>query len=84
MLEMSMIWLFFSKPPHADSAVSKLQFFELSTVGCSFVSKQEAHICDLENKLEFQNVECGELGDEKLRRGEQNSSSRHMELVKSA
>lgn len=26
---------------------------ESSTVGRSIVSKQEAHVCDLENKLEF-------------------------------
>ncbi|XP_061703740.1 unconventional myosin-XVIIIb-like isoform X3 [Syngnathoides biaculeatus] len=33
---------------------SKLQFLESSTVGRSIVSKQEARVCDLENKLEFQ------------------------------
>uniref|UniRef100_A0A3P9MEK1 Myosin motor domain-containing protein n=1 Tax=Oryzias latipes TaxID=8090 RepID=A0A3P9MEK1_ORYLA len=33
---------------------SRLQFLEASTVGRSIVSKQEARICDLENKLEFQ------------------------------
>ncbi|KAM6902590.1 unconventional myosin-XVIIIb isoform 1-T2 [Xenentodon cancila] len=33
---------------------SRLQFLESSTVGRSIVSKQEAHVCDLENKLEFQ------------------------------
>ncbi|KAF6726121.1 Unconventional myosin-XVIIIb, partial [Oryzias melastigma] len=34
--------------------VSRLQFLEASTVGRSIVSKQEARVCDLENKLEFQ------------------------------
>ncbi|XP_061553551.1 unconventional myosin-XVIIIb-like isoform X3 [Phycodurus eques] len=33
---------------------SRLQFLESSTVGRSIVSKQEARVCDLENKLEFQ------------------------------
>ncbi|XP_061590031.1 unconventional myosin-XVIIIb-like isoform X2 [Cololabis saira] len=33
---------------------SRVQFLESSTVGRSIVSKQEAHVCDLENKLEFQ------------------------------
>ncbi|XP_077442138.1 unconventional myosin-XVIIIb [Vanacampus margaritifer] len=32
---------------------SRLHFLEASTVGRSIVSKQEAHVCDLENKLEF-------------------------------
>lgn len=34
--------------------VSRMQFLESSTVGRSIVSKQEARVCDLENKLEFQ------------------------------
>ncbi|XP_037609622.1 unconventional myosin-XVIIIb-like isoform X2 [Sebastes umbrosus] len=34
--------------------VSRVQFLEASTVGRSIVSKQEARVCDLENKLEFQ------------------------------
>uniref|UniRef100_A0A8C6MID4 Myosin motor domain-containing protein n=1 Tax=Nothobranchius furzeri TaxID=105023 RepID=A0A8C6MID4_NOTFU len=34
--------------------VSRVQFLESSTVGRSIVSKQEARVCDLENKLEFQ------------------------------
>nr|XP_057913691.1 unconventional myosin-XVIIIb-like isoform X2 [Doryrhamphus excisus] len=33
---------------------SRLHFLESSTVGRSIVSKQEARVCDLENKLEFQ------------------------------
>ncbi|XP_069557143.1 unconventional myosin-XVIIIb-like isoform X1 [Brachyistius frenatus] len=33
---------------------SRVQFLESSTVGRSIVSKQEARVCDLENKLEFQ------------------------------
>ncbi|XP_071322123.1 unconventional myosin-XVIIIb-like isoform X2 [Trachinotus anak] len=37
-----------------QQAVSRLQFLESSTVGRSIVSKQEARVCDLENKLEFQ------------------------------
>ncbi|XP_037122211.1 LOW QUALITY PROTEIN: unconventional myosin-XVIIIb-like [Syngnathus acus] len=32
---------------------SRLHFLESSTVGRSIVSKQEARVCDLENKLEF-------------------------------
>ncbi|XP_057675064.1 unconventional myosin-XVIIIb-like isoform X1 [Corythoichthys intestinalis] len=32
---------------------SRLQFVESSSVGRSIVSKQEARVCDLENKLEF-------------------------------
>uniref|UniRef100_A0A3Q3QBG7 Myosin motor domain-containing protein n=1 Tax=Monopterus albus TaxID=43700 RepID=A0A3Q3QBG7_MONAL len=32
----------------------RVQFLESSTVGRSIVSKQEARVCDLENKLEFQ------------------------------
>ncbi|XP_051906479.1 unconventional myosin-XVIIIb-like isoform X3 [Hippocampus zosterae] len=32
---------------------SRLRFMESSTVERSIVSKQEAHVCDLENKLEF-------------------------------
>ncbi|XP_077354527.1 unconventional myosin-XVIIIb isoform X4 [Festucalex cinctus] len=32
---------------------SRLRFLEASTVGRSIVSKQEARVCDLENKLEF-------------------------------
>ncbi|XP_077479786.1 unconventional myosin-XVIIIb [Stigmatopora argus] len=32
---------------------SRLQFVEASSVGRSIVSKQEARVCDLENKLEF-------------------------------
>lgn len=44
---------------HAPAAqlqqcTSRLQFLESSTVGRSIVSKQEARVCDLENKLEFQ------------------------------
>ncbi|XP_034458601.1 unconventional myosin-XVIIIb-like isoform X1 [Hippoglossus hippoglossus] len=35
-------------------SVSRVQFLESSTVGRSIVSKQEARVCDLENKLEFQ------------------------------
>nr|XP_046231592.1 unconventional myosin-XVIIIb-like isoform X2 [Scatophagus argus] len=37
-----------------QQSVSRLQFLESSTVGRSIVSKQEARVCDLENKLEFQ------------------------------
>uniref|UniRef100_A0A3Q3GHY2 Myosin XVIIIB n=1 Tax=Kryptolebias marmoratus TaxID=37003 RepID=A0A3Q3GHY2_KRYMA len=37
-----------------QQCVSRLQFLESSTVGRSIVSKQEARVCDLENKLEFQ------------------------------
>uniref|UniRef100_A0A8C5A4H3 Myosin motor domain-containing protein n=1 Tax=Gadus morhua TaxID=8049 RepID=A0A8C5A4H3_GADMO len=36
-----------------QSSVSRVQFLESSTVGRSIVSKQEARVCDLENKLEF-------------------------------
>ncbi|KAG7277809.1 hypothetical protein CRUP_026110, partial [Coryphaenoides rupestris] len=35
-------------------SLSRVQFLESSTVGRSIVSKQEARVCDLENKLEFQ------------------------------
>ncbi|KAI4890434.1 hypothetical protein NFI96_010803 [Prochilodus magdalenae] len=34
--------------------VARVQFLESSTVARSIVSKQEARVCDLENKLEFQ------------------------------
>ncbi|XP_072310328.1 unconventional myosin-XVIIIb-like isoform X2 [Eucyclogobius newberryi] len=37
-----------------QQCVSRVQFLEASTVGRSIVSKQEARVCDLENKLEFQ------------------------------
>uniref|UniRef100_A0A3B4B8Y9 Myosin motor domain-containing protein n=1 Tax=Periophthalmus magnuspinnatus TaxID=409849 RepID=A0A3B4B8Y9_9GOBI len=37
-----------------QQSVSRVQFLESSTVGRSIVSKQEARVCDLENKLEFQ------------------------------
>ncbi|KAJ8400053.1 hypothetical protein AAFF_G00400920 [Aldrovandia affinis] len=37
-----------------QQSVTRLQFLESSTVGRSIVSKQEARVCDLENKLEFQ------------------------------
>uniref|UniRef100_A0A7N8XDA5 Myosin XVIIIB n=1 Tax=Mastacembelus armatus TaxID=205130 RepID=A0A7N8XDA5_9TELE len=37
-----------------EQCVSRVQFLESSTVGRSIVSKQEARVCDLENKLEFQ------------------------------
>nr|XP_002667190.4 unconventional myosin-XVIIIb-like [Danio rerio] len=37
-----------------QTSVSRVQFLESSTVSRSIVSKQEARICDLENKLEFQ------------------------------
>ncbi|KAF4082136.1 hypothetical protein AMELA_G00148240 [Ameiurus melas] len=37
-----------------QSSAAHLQFLESSTVARSIVSKQEAHVCDLENKLEFQ------------------------------
>uniref|UniRef100_A0A3P8SGA8 Tc1-like transposase DDE domain-containing protein n=1 Tax=Amphiprion percula TaxID=161767 RepID=A0A3P8SGA8_AMPPE len=36
-----------------QQSVSRVQFLESSTVGRSIVSKQEARVCDLENKLEF-------------------------------
>uniref|UniRef100_A0A3B5MPJ2 Myosin motor domain-containing protein n=1 Tax=Xiphophorus couchianus TaxID=32473 RepID=A0A3B5MPJ2_9TELE len=36
-----------------QQCVSRMQFLESSTVGRSIVSKQEARVCDLENKLEF-------------------------------
>ncbi|CAB1332540.1 unnamed protein product [Coregonus sp. 'balchen'] len=36
------------------TSVARVQFLESSTVGRSIVSKQEAKVCDLENKLEFQ------------------------------
>ncbi|XP_069369358.1 unconventional myosin-XVIIIb isoform X2 [Paralichthys olivaceus] len=36
-----------------QKSVSRVQFLESSTVGRSIVSKQEARVCDLENKLEF-------------------------------
>ncbi|XP_035391296.1 unconventional myosin-XVIIIb-like isoform X2 [Electrophorus electricus] len=34
-------------------SVARVQFLESSTVARSIVSKQEAYVCDLENKLEF-------------------------------
>ncbi|XP_030579836.1 unconventional myosin-XVIIIb isoform X1 [Archocentrus centrarchus] len=37
-----------------QQSVSRVQFLESSTVGRSIVSKQEARVRDLENKLEFQ------------------------------
>ncbi|XP_051539744.1 unconventional myosin-XVIIIb-like isoform X2 [Myxocyprinus asiaticus] len=37
-----------------QTSVIRVQFLESSTVSRSIVSKQEARICDLENKLEFQ------------------------------
>ncbi|TTK47635.1 Unconventional myosin-XVIIIb [Bagarius yarrelli] len=37
-----------------QTSTAHLQFLESSTVARSIVSKQEAHVCDLENKLEFQ------------------------------
>uniref|UniRef100_A0A096MAQ4 Myosin XVIIIB n=1 Tax=Poecilia formosa TaxID=48698 RepID=A0A096MAQ4_POEFO len=37
-----------------QQCLSRVQFLESSTVGRSIVSKQEARVCDLENKLEFQ------------------------------
>ncbi|KAM9338480.1 unconventional myosin-XVIIIb isoform 2-T2 [Symphorus nematophorus] len=37
-----------------QQCTSRVQFLESSTVGRSIVSKQEARVCDLENKLEFQ------------------------------
>uniref|UniRef100_A0AAY5L4B0 Myosin motor domain-containing protein n=1 Tax=Esox lucius TaxID=8010 RepID=A0AAY5L4B0_ESOLU len=36
------------------ASVARVQFLESSTVGRSIVSMQEARVCDLENKLEFQ------------------------------
>lgn len=44
------------QPPavQLQQCTSRLQFLESSTVGRSIVSKQEARVCDLENKLEFQ------------------------------
>lgn len=46
--------LTFSFMIQLQKSVSKVQFLESSTVGRSIVSKQEARVCDLENKLEFQ------------------------------
>ncbi|TRY84425.1 hypothetical protein DNTS_032452 [Danionella cerebrum] len=37
-----------------QTSAARVQFLESSTVARSIVSKQEARICDLENKLEFQ------------------------------
>ncbi|XP_036384413.1 unconventional myosin-XVIIIb-like [Megalops cyprinoides] len=37
-----------------QQSTARLQYLESSTVGRSIVSKQEARVCDLENKLEFQ------------------------------
>ncbi|XP_041914327.1 unconventional myosin-XVIIIb-like isoform X1 [Alosa sapidissima] len=37
-----------------QQSVTRVQFLESSTVARSIVSKQEARVCDLENKLEFQ------------------------------
>ncbi|XP_039533240.1 unconventional myosin-XVIIIb-like [Pimephales promelas] len=37
-----------------QTSMGRVQFLESSTVARSIVSKQEARICDLENKLEFQ------------------------------
>uniref|UniRef100_A0A4W5PJ96 Myosin motor domain-containing protein n=1 Tax=Hucho hucho TaxID=62062 RepID=A0A4W5PJ96_9TELE len=36
------------------TSMARMQFLESSTVGRSIVSMQEARVCDLENKLEFQ------------------------------
>ncbi|CAB1318763.1 unnamed protein product, partial [Coregonus sp. 'balchen'] len=36
------------------TSMARVQFLESSTVGRSIVSMQEARVCDLENKLEFQ------------------------------
>ena len=41
-------------PLQLQQNVARLQYLESSTVGRSIVSKQEARVCDLENKLEFQ------------------------------
>uniref|UniRef100_A0AAR2KW74 Myosin motor domain-containing protein n=1 Tax=Pygocentrus nattereri TaxID=42514 RepID=A0AAR2KW74_PYGNA len=40
--------------PQLQLSVARVQFLESSTVARSIVSKQEARVCDLENKLEFQ------------------------------
>lgn len=45
---------FFTSVLQLQQTVSRVQFLESSTVGRSIVSKQEARVCDLENKLEFQ------------------------------
>ncbi|XP_066507177.1 unconventional myosin-XVIIIb-like [Hoplias malabaricus] len=37
-----------------QTSTARVQFLESSTVARSIVSKQEARVCDLENKLEFQ------------------------------
>lgn len=44
----------FTSVVQLQQCVSRVQFLESSTVGRSIVSKQEARVCDLENKLEFQ------------------------------
>lgn len=40
--------------PQLQTSAAHLQFLESSTVARCIVSKQEARVCDLENKLEFQ------------------------------
>lgn len=45
---------FFTSVLQLQQRASRVQFLESSTVGRSIVSKQEARVCDLENKLEFQ------------------------------
>lgn len=45
---------FFTSVLQLQQCASRVQFLESSTVGRSIVSKQEARVCDLENKLEFQ------------------------------
>ncbi|KAM9455976.1 unconventional myosin-XVIIIb [Clarias gariepinus] len=69
-----------------QTSAAHLQFLESSTVARSIVSKQEAHVCDLENKLEFQRGQVKRfevlvlrLRDSVLRMGEELEQSAQAE-----
>ncbi|KAJ7988380.1 hypothetical protein DPEC_G00322950 [Dallia pectoralis] len=68
------------------TSVARVQFLESSTVGRSIVSMQEARVCDLENKLEFQRGQVKRfevlvlrLRDSVVRLGEELELSAHTE-----
>ncbi|KAJ8339531.1 hypothetical protein SKAU_G00363170 [Synaphobranchus kaupii] len=69
-----------------QQSVTRLQFLESSTVARSIVSKQEARVCDLENKLEFQRGQIKRfevlvlrLRDSVVRMGEELEQAAHTE-----
>ncbi|XP_058268245.1 unconventional myosin-XVIIIb-like isoform X2 [Hemibagrus wyckioides] len=69
-----------------QTSAAHLQFLESSTVARSIVSKQEARVCDLENKLEFQRGQVKRfevlvlrLRDSVLRMGEELEQSAQAE-----